>query len=477
MKTGNFPARLALFWVRLLAWTIEPLPYRIGAAAWLARLREQGFACLLESAGAPGGRFDVVAAAPRARVESCAGQTRVFCDGNTGADSTARATHMDPFAVVNQLLGDMKPACPCPLDLPFTGGAIGYFGYELGGSRRHRDLPLPDMAVGIFDVCIVLDHARRRSWLVATPDTPPVKLTAIRQARPVVAGEWQVWQAPVSNLDAGEYNEAIAAILRYIHAGDCYQVNFAQRFHARIEGDVLGLYGDIARRQQAAYSACLLTPAWQVLSFSPERFIRVEGNRVMTQPIKGTRPRGSNAREDRELAEALSNSEKDRAENLMIVDLLRNDLGRCCEPGSIKADKLFELASFRNVHHLVSTVSGRLRPGLGPLDMLRAAFPGGSITGAPKIRAMEIIEALEPVQRGPYCGAIGYIGFDGRMDTNLSIRTMACSGNDAWYWGGGGIVADSIAADEYAESLAKVDFIRQTLMRHRSVDAAQHTPS
>ncbi|MEX2326470.1 MAG: anthranilate synthase component I family protein, partial [Pseudomonadales bacterium] len=208
-----------------------------------------------------------------------------------------------------------------------------------------------------------------------------------------------------------------------------------------------------------------------------ERFVRVENGRVTTQPIKGTRRRGRTDAEDAALALELRNSEKDRAENLMIVDLLRNDLGKCCKPGSIRVEKLFELQSFPNVHHLVSTVTGELRGGVSPLAFLKAAFPGGSITGAPKVRAMEIIHELEPHERGPYCGAIGYYSYNGNLDTNLSIRTLVYKDGSIYYWGGGGIVADSVAADEYAESLAKVDFIRRALgpQRDRSSAAAQNT--
>src|SRR5690606_14358319 len=205
----------------------------------------------------------------------------------------------------------------------------------------------------------------------------------------------------------------------------------------------------------APFSAYLNTPYAQILSASPERFLRVVGGRVETRPIKGTRPRAGHARLDAEIIEALAASEKDRAENLMIVDLLRNDLSKCCAPGTVRVPRLFEVESFATVHHLVSTVTGELRADRDALDLLRGCFPGGSITGAPKLRAMQIIEELEPHRRGVYCGAIGYLGFDGGMDLNIAIRTMVYSRGVIRFWAGGGIVADSRLEDEYQETYDK----------------------
>jgi para-aminobenzoate synthetase component 1 len=248
-------------------------------------------------------------------------------------------------------------------------------------------------------------------------------------------------------------------------------VNFTQRFSATYEGDPLGLYARLRQRQRAPFSAYLRTPHADILSFSPERLVRVEDRKILTQPIKGTRGRHSDPTEDQRLADELRHSEKDQAENLMIVDLLRNDLGKSAITGSIKVDKLFELNTYENVHHLVSPISGELKPDISAMDLLRNCFPGGSITGAPKRRAMEIIGELEPVKRHVYCGAIGYYSYHGNLDTNLPIRTLVCDADQLYYWGGGGIVADSDASEEYAESLLKVNFITDI------IHALQQDPS
>ncbi len=254
-------------------------------------------------------------------------------------------------------------------------------------------------------------------------------------------------------------------VQKYLLEGDCYQVNLAQRFAAQASGDAYAAYLELRQSSPAPYSAFLDWPQAQILCASPERFLQVRQGRVETKPIKGTRARSDDAVEDARLAEELRHHPKDRAENLMIVDLLRNDLGKSCEPGSVRAPKLFEVESFANVHHLVSTVEGKLQSGRDALDVLRDCFPGGSITGAPKQRAMEIIEQLEPNRRGIYCGAIGYIGHDGNMDTNIAIRTLVYSEDSIRCWAGGGIVADSQCEAEYQETLDKVSAILELLQR------------
>jgi para-aminobenzoate synthetase component 1 len=251
------------------------------------------------------------------------------------------------------------------------------------------------------------------------------------------------------------YAEAFRRVQAHIRAGDCYQVNLTQRFSARVAGDPWQAYLQLREINPAPYSAYLDWPDGAILCSSPESFLCVRGEHVVTKPIKGTRPRSSDTMRDRALAEALRVSTKDRAENVMIVDLLRNDLGKTCVAGSIRATRLFDVERFANVHHLVSTVEGRLAPGKDALDLLEGAFPGGSITGAPKVSAMQIIESLEPQRRGVYCGAIGYVGFDGDMDLNIAIRTLVRHGEQIYAWAGGGVVADSQVDAEYQESLDK----------------------
>ncbi|RPI62525.1 MAG: aminodeoxychorismate synthase component I, partial [Lysobacterales bacterium] len=233
------------------------------------------------------------------------------------------------------------------------------------------------------------------------------------------------------------------------------QVNLAQRFEAQAEGDAWHAYVRLRELNPAPFAAYLDLPDGKIVSSSPERFLRLRDGHVETKPIKGTRPRSKDATRDRALAEELRTSAKDRAENVMIVDLLRNDLGKVCVPGSVRASKLFDIESFASVHQLVSTVEGRLAPGKHALDLIAACFPGGSITGAPKVAAMKIIEELEPQRRSVYCGSIGYIGFDGNMDTNIAIRTLVQQGDRVYTWAGGGVVADSNVDAEYQECLDK----------------------
>ena len=268
------------------------------------------------------------------------------------------------------------------------------------------------------------------------------------------------------------YGRAFRRIHQYIRDGDCYQVNLAQRFEAQAQGDPWLAYQALRVINPAPFSAYLSTPYAQILSSSPERFLRVQRGAVESKPIKGTRPRAGHARLDAELAEGLRVSEKDRAENVMIVDLLRNDLSKNCELGSINVPRLFDVESYATVHHLVSTVNGRLRADRDAVDLLRGCFPGGSITGAPKLRAMQIIDEVERNRRGVYCGAIGYIGFDGGMDTNIAIRTLTLSHGTVRFWAGGGIVADSEVAAEYQESFDKARALLR-LLQQASVAAQQ----
>ena len=256
-------------------------------------------------------------------------------------------------------------------------------------------------------------------------------------------------------MDKAFYTQAFNRIKQYLKDGDCYQVNLAQRFGAHCEGDPWMAYQTLRKINAAPFSCYLNLPEVQILSSSPERFLKLTKGVVETKPIKGTRPRKQDDAEDRQQIKSLENSHKDRAENLMIVDLLRNDISKTCEKGSVKVPVIFDVESYATVHHLVSTVTGLLADDQHALDLLKSCFPGGSITGAPKIRAMEIIEELEPNRRGVYCGAIGYIGFDGNMDTNIAIRTLVHSKNTIRFWAGGGIVNDSVMEEEYQESFDK----------------------
>jgi para-aminobenzoate synthetase component 1 len=284
----------------------------------------------------------------------------------------------------------------------------------------------------------------------------PVVEPAIQHPLPALPGL-------ASNFTRLGFLDAIRRGIEYVYAGDCFQVNLSQRLLHPATLPPLELYGRLRQRNPAPFAGYLDLGDFVVASASPERFVRVRAGEVETRPIKGTRPRGRTPQEDQARAEELLRSAKDRAENVMIVDLLRNDLGRVCAYGSVRVGEVCRLETYPTVHHLVSEVRGRLRPGLGPVDLLRASFPGGSVTGAPKVRAMEIIALLEPTARGAYCGCLGYVGFDGTADTNILIRTFTMGGGWIQFPVGGGIVADSDPVAEYTETLDKAEGLLRAL--------------
>jgi para-aminobenzoate synthetase component 1 len=339
-------------------------------------------------------------------------------------------------------------------------------------AQTQAETSLPDMSIGIYDWAIVLDHQQKTARLVSqqrfaeTKQQLPEILERLQHAGKLPADTFSVQGRITSNLIRTKYEAAFRTVQDYLQAGDCYQINLAQRFSAAASGDALGAYLTLRSLSPAPYSAFLNLPHAQILCASPERFLHIQNGSVETKPIKGTRPRSSNVQLDRQLIDELRNHPKDRAENLMIVDLLRNDLGKSCMPGSVRVPKLFEVESFANVHHLVSTVVGRLDNERDALHVLRDCFPGGSVTGAPKQRAMQIIEQLEPNRRGIYCGAIGYVGFDGNMDSNIVIRTLVYSDNKICCWAGGGIVADSEMVAEFQETLDKAAGMLELLRQY-----------
>ena len=338
--------------------------------------------------------------------------------------------------------------------LPFLGGAIACFAYEAISE------------VGIYNWAIVVDHKKRNSILFALPSCPPDLIDEIQtqlQQGPKALQEFDLSQEFQANFDAKGYAAAFGKVQAYIQAGDCYQVNLAQRFRSHYTGSPLNAYLRLRENTRSPFAAYYSHMQGDVLCFSPERFLKVSEGNVLTQPIKGTRPRSDDPKIDKAKARELENSEKDKAENLMIVDLLRNDLGTLCNTGSVQVESLFELKSFSNVHHLVSTISGKLAPEHSPLALLRNCFPGGSITGAPKKRAMEIIAELEPDGRSVYCGSIAYLSFDGQMDSNITIRTLFCQSGTIDCWAGGGLVADSVCEEEYQECFDKINNIIKAL--------------
>ncbi|MEM6583991.1 MAG: aminodeoxychorismate synthase component I, partial [Pseudomonadota bacterium] len=338
-------------------------------------------------------------------------------------------------------------------------------GNRLHGIEHSKNDQYPSNAPLIqlraYDWCVIQDHLLRRATLVCRPAvTAQTRRDLIKRLYSEATNtqaDFHLKTNFTSNFTAHTYRGAFDRIQEYIRAGDCYQVNLAQRFIAEYQGEPWHAYRALRSVAAAPFSAFFSQPGDNaILSLSPERFLSLHGQHVETAPIKGTRPRHKSKAEDRKAKRELRASLKDRAENLMIVDLLRNDLGRSCVPGSIHVDRMFEVQTLATVHHLVSTISGKLDPERSAIELLRDSFPGGSITGAPKRRAMEVIAELEPSARQVYCGSVLYISADGRMDSNIAIRTLLCREGEIQCWGGGGIVADSRWEQEYQETWDKV---------------------
>jgi para-aminobenzoate synthetase component I len=390
----------------------------------------------------------------------------------------------EPLGHLRELMSRYRS--PGSSEIPFIGGAVGYFGYEFGarGEGVHASSPdesdIPAALFGFHDGVIACELSSGKTFVVANPvanRSAEVIASKLRLAVQVAVNyptdkpvNSRVGRAPadglISNLTHEAYLARVARVKEYIAAGDVYQVNFAQRFAAAITDDPYAIYQRLRTLSPAPFGAYLDVGEFQILSSSPELFLRLDRQgRAVTRPIKGTRPRGRTEAEDQLLAAELSVSEKDHAELLMIVDLERNDLGRVCRYGSIQVDERYRIEAHPTVFHLVSTISGQLRDDADVFDCLRSMLPGGSITGAPKIRAMQIIDELESCRRHVYTGSLGYLGFDGTCDLNIAIRTILCREGRASYHVGGGIVADSDPEAEYQETLAKGRAMRAALLR------------
>jgi para-aminobenzoate synthetase component 1 len=380
----------------------------------------------------------------------------------------------------------------------FLAGGVGYLGYDLCHfieklpSKALDDLDIPDCVFCFYDAVVLVNHKRRRSYISSTglpikANIPRAKLRAkdrLEEVRDAIFGEGScegslniedflvppVWGLE-SNFTKATYIDAVTKVKRYIAKGDVYQVNLSQRFSAPFPFSSFSLYKRLREVNPAPFSAFLNLGDISIVSASPERFLKVDGGVVETRPIKGTRPRGRTGSEDRRLRQELRMSEKDRAELVMIVDLLRNDLGRVCVYNSIKVKRLIEIEVHPTVFHSVSTITGKLREGCGRVELLRACFPGGSITGAPKIRAMEIIDELEPTRRGIYTGSIGYIDFFGGMDLNIAIRTFLVKQGRVYFQVGGGVVWDSDPELEYLETLHKGEGLIRALNLQKDLEA------
>lgn len=413
-------------------------------------------------------RFDIMVAEPHTTLIT-RGQFTHIQQGET-----LEISEEDPLKLLDQALAKSGFRAPARDDLPFQGGALGLFGYDLGRRFEHlpnlaeQDLTTPDMAVGLYSWALVADHRLKKLTLVAHEEGQ-ARLAWLKALKPGrQAGAFQLTSGWQSNMTREEYGEKFRRVHQWLQSGDCYQINLAQRFQASYSGDEWQAFQQLNQQNRAPFSAFLRLPESALLSLSPERFLKMRGDRIETRPIKGTLPRLKDPQQDRQQAEKLANSPKDRAENVMIVDLMRNDIGRVAEPGSVAVPELFVVEPFPAVHHLVSTVTARLKPSLSACDLLRACFPGGSITGAPKVRAMEIIDALEPHRRNAWCGSIGYLSACGNMDTSITIRTLTAEQGMLYCSAGGGIVADSNEQSEYQETFDKVNRILPCLDKHNA---------
>ncbi len=372
------------------------------------------------------------------------------------------------------------------VDIPFKGGLLGYLSYDFGkeflsshanntaGEQKAiDDLKIPGLKMGLYQWALITDHKLKTTRIYNFGLSEADWITQISLVKssinqPVTGESNYHIDTFSADQTYQQYSSSFNKIKTYIASGDCYQINYAQRFQTTYQGEIYSIYKTLAMTNNSPFSCFMRFKELQILSLSPERFIAVEGSRVITQPIKGTLPRKLDPSEDKQQGEKLVNSTKDRAENLMIVDLLRNDLSRTASTNSVKVTELFGHYRFESVHHLISTVESELAPQFDIFDLLQTTLPGGSITGAPKIRAMQIIDELEPVKRGIYCGIIGYIDFSGKMDSNICIRTLVAKDNRLYCWAGGGLVEDSNLDSEYQETYDKLNKILPVLNNQSS---------
>ena len=432
-------------------------------------------AFLLESAeqGQRVGRFSFIGVRPRKVVRWSLG------DGG------------DPYARAAAEVGAFSQA-PFPEAPPFAGGAVGFFGYDLVrtveplGDPNPDAVGLPDMALMLSDVLVVFDHLKHTITILVNvyADDGDVDaayadaLATIQKARRLLAGPVPAIEPTpsrarptfVSNMPRGQFEAMVARIVEYVHAGDAFQVVPSQRWSAELDADPFSIYRGLRVVNPSPYMYFLDFMDFQIAGASPEPLLTVTGRHVSTRPIAGTRPRGADAAEDAQIADGLLADEKERAEHVMLVDLGRNDLGRVCEYGSVAVDSFMAVETYSHVMHIVSSVSGTLREEVGPMDALRSVLPAGTLSGAPKVRAMQIIDELEPIKRGGYGGAIGYLSYTGDLDTCIHIRTVVIKDGVAHVQAGGGTVADAKPDYEFRESEAKAKGVL------RAVEMAMEQP-
>ncbi len=462
-------------WSRKTTYMIVSKTFSISPVQLFEQLAQQDWCCFLQSAADSheNNQFDILVADPIATISYSDGTSKVRVGEQHYQSEQA------PFELLEclrkQLFPEEQASTPV---FPFEGGALGLWSYDLGRSlevlpeRLAKDLSTPDMAVGFYDWALIFDHHTKSTTLIQWHEIgdEETALERLKQRELWLSiqtsqelPKFELTSAWQSNMDQAAYHDKFEQVQEYLLSGDCYQINLAQRFSASYQGTEAEAYQRLIAANQAPFSAFIRLPGSCILSVSPERFISLKDGEIETKPIKGTRPRSTDKQRDQQLADELLTAEKDQAENLMIVDLLRNDIGRVASPGSVEVPKLFAIESFPAVHHLVSTIRATLAPDYSAEQLLAACFPGGSITGAPKIRAMQIIEELEESRRSAYCGAIGYISSSGDMDTNITIRTLVCENQKIYSWAGGGVVTDSKVDAEYQETFDKLSRILPVL--------------
>ncbi|MDX6626399.1 MAG: anthranilate synthase component [Solirubrobacterales bacterium] len=456
----------------------------------------EGAPCFLLESAEQGqvGRYSFVGLRPRALLRWSEGTLSEWSGDALAASAEPVSTEVapDPYAAVAARLAEYRPA-PVEGLPPFAGGAVGFFGYDLVrtveplGEPNPDPLGLPDLALMVTDAMLIFDHLRHELTILACAfaDSEADIDTAYGQAAATIAemrerlrGAVPVPAAPalseppqfVSNMERGQFEAAVERIVEYVHAGDAFQVVPSQRFSAPAPVEAFSVYRGLRAVNPSPYMYFLEFGDFQIAGASPEPLVKVIGDRVETRPIAGTSPRGRSEDDDRRLAERLINDPKERAEHVMLVDLGRNDLGRVCEYGSIGVDELMVVETYSHVLHIVSQVSGTLREGVSALDVLRSALPAGTLSGAPKVRAMQIIDELEPVKRCSYGGAIGYLSWNGDLDTAIHIRTVVCKDGQLHVQAGGGTVADAVPSYEYNESVNKAKAV------FRAVEVACEQP-
>jgi len=444
---------------------IKKIPYNIDTTVYYEQIRHLDWPVFFDSCyqsdreKSPYARYDIISADPFIKIYSDSNQINVLEKNKTFTSEEDGLNIVEKY--INQY---SKPYS----EIPFIGGAIGYCSYEMK-ARAKRNSVLPKISMGIYDWALIIDHFLQETYLVTTNadnDTSKNWSTYIELFSTYKfnkRNDFNVKSDIDDNLSFEAYRKKFNSVMEFLKEGDCYQINLSKQYKALVDGDSWEFYKVFRNLNKSRYMAFLDFKDFEILSGSPERFIQVRDDNVVTRPIKGTKGRDKDPHQDKKNAQILKKSIKDQSENLMIVDLLRNDLSKNCDIGSIKVSELFELESYPNVHHLVSTISGKLKAESSMIKLFSDSFPGGSITGAPKIRAMEIIKELEEHNRELYCGSVVYFSFNRSMDSNIAIRSLFRKGDELYFYSGGALTIASNDCDEYQEIEDKVRIIKKTI--------------